>query len=84
MYVTVISVYRSYEFTVLTTRRKCVHKNIKVSEPTKTAPIFEPLVTNFELDCYVLHGVPQGSMCQQISANYHKVKTKRVLTIQSS
>ena len=47
----------------------------KVSQPTKAAPIFEPLVTKFESDCYVLHGVPRGFTCNQIAANYRKVKT---------
>ena len=35
----------------------------KVSRPTKTTPIFEPLGTKFELDCYVLKGVPRGFVC---------------------
>ena len=48
---------------------------LKVSQPTKSSHIFEPLLTKFESDCYVLHGVLRGFACRQIADNYHKDKT---------
>ena len=66
---------------VCTRCRKCAYKKYvrvqiiqKVSRPTKTVPIFEPVVTKFESDCYGLNGVPHGFVCYHIAANYRKLR----------
>ena len=69
--------------TVLTTHRKCACKKSiqlriiqKASQPIQAARIFKPRLTKFELDCYVLHGVPRGfvSVCKY--NNLHVTKNR--------